>query len=636
MHLSLAMMQTLKPPPPALATSAGLLHHSHSHTHSHPHHHHHPPPPPHLHHQAHGHLAPPPPPPPLSLPPPTPAMAMLPHHMVSPQSGHPSVGQQPMGLLCGPPTHLNGMDITLPQHLQNSPLPPPPEATSPATQLQLLQQQHSSRLLLPPPTNGHSSGPLIPGNGSGPQLQCASSPCSSSSAMAVNDSTTTVSSAATTTAAALDLVDGNNSRSGGGGIAGLQQHRQHLSVAEISNNGNTNDQDDPNPEMILALISRNRELEATIPKCGGCHELILDRFVLKVLERTWHAKCLQCSECHAQLNDKCFARNGQLFCKEDFFKRYGTKCSACDMGIPPTQVVRRAQDNVYHLQCFLCTICSRTLNTGDEFYLMEDRKLVCKRDYEEAKAKGLYLDGSLDGDQPNKRPRTTITAKQLETLKTAYNNSPKPARHVREQLSQDTGLDMRVVQVWFQNRRAKEKRLKKDAGRTRWSQYFRSMKGSCSPRTEKFLDKDDLKVDYDSFSHHDLSNDSYSTVNLGLDEGASPHSLRGSYLHGSSSPSQYPSSRSPPPVGQNHSFGSYPDNIVYTNIDHNSASNLHGSKSQSRLHAGSAVSDLSNDSSPEQGFPDFPPSPDSWLGDTGTNPNPNSNPNSATAGGVHY
>lgn len=65
---------------------------------------------------------------------------------------------------------------------------------------------------------------------------------------------------------------------------------------------------------------------------------------------------------------------------------------------------------------------------------------------------GLYLDGSLDGDQPNKRPRTTITAKQLETLKTAYNNSPKPARHVREQLSQDTGLDMRVVQVWFQNR----------------------------------------------------------------------------------------------------------------------------------------------------------------------------------------
>jgi len=36
-------------------------------------------------------------------------------------------------------------------------------------------------------------------------------------------------------------------------------------------------------------------------------------------------------------------------------------------------------------------MCGRTLNTGDEFYLMEDRKLVCKPDYEAAKTKGLYL-----------------------------------------------------------------------------------------------------------------------------------------------------------------------------------------------------------------------------------------------------
>lgn len=50
-------------------------------------------------------------------------------------------------------------------------------------------------------------------------------------------------------------------------------------------------------------------------------------------------------------------------------------------------------------------------------------------------------------DSSNKRPRTTITAKQLEALKRAYNESNKPARHVREQLSVETGLDMRVVQV---------------------------------------------------------------------------------------------------------------------------------------------------------------------------------------------
>ncbi|XP_035829246.1 LIM/homeobox protein Lhx3 isoform X2 [Aplysia californica] len=172
----------------------------------------------------------------------------------------------------------------------------------------------------------------------------------------------------------------------------------------------------------------------------------------------------------AQLSDKCFSKGDKVYCKDDFFKRFGTKCASCDKGIPPTEVVRRAQDNVYHLDCFACLMCARQLNTGDEFYLMEDRKLVCKTDYEAAKAREYEMDSS------NKRPRTTITAKQLEALKRAYNESNKPARHVREQLSAETGLDMRVVQVWFQNRRAKEKRLKKDAGRQRWNPYYRQMK----------------------------------------------------------------------------------------------------------------------------------------------------------------
>jgi LIM homeobox protein 3/4 len=96
------------------------------------------------------------------------------------------------------------------------------------------------------------------------------------------------------------------------------------------------------------------------------------------------------------------------------------------------------------------------LNTGDEFYLIDDQKLVCKLDYEALKNKGRFIRGFyfslrnqiLEFDDTNKRPRTTITQKQLEILKQAYNTSPKPARHVRETLAAETGLDMRVVQVW--------------------------------------------------------------------------------------------------------------------------------------------------------------------------------------------
>lgn len=44
-------------------------------------------------------------------------------------------------------------------------------------------------------------------------------------------------------------------------------------------------------------------------------------------------------------------------------------------------------------------------------------------------------------------PRTTIKAKQLETLKAAFLHSPKPTRHVREKLASETSLSMRVIQV---------------------------------------------------------------------------------------------------------------------------------------------------------------------------------------------
>lgn len=84
-------------------------------------------------------------------------------------------------------------------------------------------------------------------------------------------------------------------------------------------------------------------------------------------------------------------------------RRFGTKCAACQQGIPPTQVVRKAQDFVYHLHCFACIMCSRQLATGDEFYLMEDGRLVCKVDYETAKQNGRTLDCQWHNDASRSR-----------------------------------------------------------------------------------------------------------------------------------------------------------------------------------------------------------------------------------------
>ena len=73
------------------------------------------------------------------------------------------------------------------------------------------------------------------------------------------------------------------------------------------------------------------------------------------------------------------------------FSQFGAKCSGCDKGVAPTEVIRRANDHVYHFDCFKCLICGKLLETGEEFFLMENQQLVCKNDYEMAKSKGWFL-----------------------------------------------------------------------------------------------------------------------------------------------------------------------------------------------------------------------------------------------------
>ncbi|GMR44712.1 hypothetical protein PMAYCL1PPCAC_14907 [Pristionchus mayeri] len=57
-------------------------------------------------------------------------------------------------------------------------------------------------------------------------------------------------------------------------------------------------------------------------------------------------------------------------------------------------------------------------------------------------------------------PRTTIKQNQLDVLNRIFSTTPKPSKHARAKLALETGLSMRVIQVWFQNRRSKERRLK--------------------------------------------------------------------------------------------------------------------------------------------------------------------------------
>lgn len=56
------------------------------------------------------------------------------------------------------------------------------------------------------------------------------------------------------------------------------------------------------------------------------------------------------------------------------------------------------------------------------------------------------------------RVRTVLSESQLHMLQTCYSANPRPDALMKEQLVEMTGLSPRVIRVWFQNKRCKDKK----------------------------------------------------------------------------------------------------------------------------------------------------------------------------------
>uniref|UniRef100_H2YSG0 Uncharacterized protein n=1 Tax=Ciona savignyi TaxID=51511 RepID=H2YSG0_CIOSA len=285
--------------------------------------------------------------------------------------------------------------------------------------------------------------------------------------------------------------------------------------------------------------------------CSGCHSPVQEQFIYQIDDKFWHNDCVVCTDCQCPLSERCYVRNGELFCNNHFYSRFGKKCHGCRGTIYPNDLVHKVESSTYHRNCFSCTTCHSRLEPGMPFYFTQERGLlyseediwsecnsnamssdVTSSDVNHASpinenAKSLIEDRKLEeawiGDRidstpsaafeqrqtggeaeqspiqqtedigavevsspppvqaclaitgtKRRGPRTTIKAKQLETLKNAFLNTPKPTRHIREKLAQDTGLTMRVIQVWFQNRRSKERRIKQLNSMVARRHYFNS------------------------------------------------------------------------------------------------------------------------------------------------------------------
>jgi LIM homeobox protein 1 len=202
------------------------------------------------------------------------------------------------------------------------------------------------------------------------------------------------------------------------------------------------------------------------PRCHGCQNIIeMDQLSTKVGGWFFHPDCLCCAVCKVPVpsgkNIRVSNLDGFVYCEEHSFM-----CHPKNTSINNNQEMYERDSGIE---------CDLMSNGGMDPYKMhgappcdvgEDNTSIkspvsAHGGSGEAENDSDPDPSGKDDSKENKRrgPRTTIKAKQLEVLKTVFDNSPKPTRLMREQLAKETGLPMRVIQVWFQNKRSKEKRM---------------------------------------------------------------------------------------------------------------------------------------------------------------------------------
>uniref|UniRef100_A0A8C7YQ08 LIM domain kinase 1 n=1 Tax=Oryzias sinensis TaxID=183150 RepID=A0A8C7YQ08_9TELE len=87
-----------------------------------------------------------------------------------------------------------------------------------------------------------------------------------------------------------------------------------------------------------------------------------------------------CCECSALLSNWYYEKDGQLFCKEDYWAKFGELCHGCSDPIT-TGLIMVAGEQKYHPECFSCLNCRAFIGDGDTYALVERSKLYCGNCY---------------------------------------------------------------------------------------------------------------------------------------------------------------------------------------------------------------------------------------------------------------
>ena len=74
----------------------------------------------------------------------------------------------------------------------------------------------------------------------------------------------------------------------------------------------------------------------------------------------------------------------------------------------------------------------------------------------------MYAMDSIQKKRIKKRRRTVITPDEIERLEDSFRAEPKPDRNLKLDLARELSKTENFINIWFQNRRAKERKLIKN------------------------------------------------------------------------------------------------------------------------------------------------------------------------------
>uniref|UniRef100_A0A672IB97 LIM domain kinase 1 n=1 Tax=Salarias fasciatus TaxID=181472 RepID=A0A672IB97_SALFA len=89
---------------------------------------------------------------------------------------------------------------------------------------------------------------------------------------------------------------------------------------------------------------------------------------------------VRCCECSASLSHWYYEKDGRLYCKKDYWTKFGELCHGCNDPIT-TGLIMVAGEQKYHPECFTCLNCRTFIGDGDTYALVERSKLYCGHCY---------------------------------------------------------------------------------------------------------------------------------------------------------------------------------------------------------------------------------------------------------------